>query len=49
MSDVEGTVMSSEPVVFGGRKAHAPDTIIGDALEPLERYTDEIRASLSLQ
>ncbi len=48
-SDVQGVAMKSEPVVVGGRKIHAPGTIIGKALEPLERGAGEILVLLSLQ
>jgi hypothetical protein len=48
-SDAEGFAMRSEPVDVGGRKMHAPGTIIGKALEPLERGRGEILILLSLQ
>ena len=48
-SDTEGLAMRSEPVVVGGRKMHAPGTIIGKALEPLESGRAEILVLLSLQ
>jgi hypothetical protein len=48
-SDVEGFAMKSVPVDVGGRKMHAPGTIIGKALEPLESGTGEILLLLSLQ
>jgi hypothetical protein len=48
-SDKEGVAMRSEPVVVGGRKIHAPGTIIGKALEPLAGGTGEILVLLSLQ
>ena len=48
-SDVEGVAMRSEPVSIGGRQFHAPGTIIGKALEPLEKGTGEILILLSLQ
>jgi hypothetical protein len=48
-SDVEGIAMKSEPVKVGGRKMHAPGTIIGKALEPLEKGVGEILVLLSLQ
>jgi hypothetical protein len=48
-SDVEGVAMRSEPIEVGGRKMHAPGTIIGKALEPLEKGTGEILVLLSLQ
>jgi hypothetical protein len=48
-SDVEGLAMKSEPVALGGRKIHSPGTIIGKALEPLEKGVGEILVLLSLQ
>lgn len=48
-SDVEGVAMKSEPMEIGGRKMHAPGTIVGKALEPLEKGTGEILVLLSLQ
>jgi hypothetical protein len=48
-SDVAGVAMKSEPVVLGGRRMHAPGTIIGKALEPLAGGTGEILVLLSLQ
>ncbi|MFL6254535.1 MAG: peptidase G2 autoproteolytic cleavage domain-containing protein [Pyrinomonadaceae bacterium] len=48
-SDMEGVAMKSEPISIGGRKLHAPGTIIGKALEPLEKGTGEILVLLSLQ
>jgi hypothetical protein len=48
-SDVEGVAMKSEPVLLGGRRMHAPGTIIGKALEPLAAGTGEILVLLSLQ
>lgn len=48
-SDVEGIAMKSEPLKVGGRKMHAPGTIIGKALEPLEKGVGEILVLLSLQ
>ena len=48
-SDVAGVAMKSEPVAFGGRKMHAPGTIIGKALEPLASGKGEILVLLSLQ
>jgi hypothetical protein len=48
-SDVEGVAMKSEPVSIGGRQLHAPGTIIGKALEPLEKGVGEILVLLSLQ
>jgi hypothetical protein len=48
-SDVEGVAMKSVPVEIGGRLFHAPGTIIGKALEPLDKGTGEILVLLSLQ
>lgn len=48
-SDVEGVAMKSEPIMMQGRKIHAPGTIIGKALEPLEKGKGEILVLLSLQ
>jgi hypothetical protein len=48
-SDLPGVAMKSEPVAVGGRKMHSPGTIIGKALEPLEKGTGEILVLLSLQ
>jgi hypothetical protein len=48
-SDVEGMAMKSVPVDLGGTQIHRPGTIIGKALEPLEKGTGEILVLLSLQ
>ncbi|MDT5295191.1 MAG: hypothetical protein QOJ76_2071 [Acidobacteriota bacterium] len=48
-SDVAGVAMKSEPVAVGGRRMHAPGTIIGKALESLAGGTGEILVLLSLQ
>jgi hypothetical protein len=48
-SDAEGVGMKSEPIAIGGRQIHAPGTIIGKALEPLDKGTGEILVLLSLQ
>jgi hypothetical protein len=48
-SDKEGVAMKSEPVELGGVKLHRPGTLIGKALEPLEKGTGEILVLLSLQ
>lgn len=48
-SDEEGIAMKSEPVDLGGVKIHRPGTLIGKALESLERGTSEILVLLSLQ
>ena len=47
--DVPGVAMKSEPLTVGGRKLHAPGTIIGKALEPLEKGVGEILVLLSMQ
>ena len=48
-SGVEGVAMKSIPVDLGGVQIHRPGTIIGKALEPLEKGTGEILVLLSLQ
>jgi hypothetical protein len=48
-SAVEGVAMKSVPVDLGGVAIHRPGTIIGKALEPLEKGTGEILVLLSLQ
>jgi hypothetical protein len=48
-SDVPGFAMRSEAVEFAGRKMHMPGTLIGKALEPLEKGKGEILVLLSLQ
>ena len=48
-SGVEGVAMKSIPVDLGGTQIHRPGTIIGKALEPLEKGTGEILVLLSLQ
>ncbi|MGA9767575.1 MAG: hypothetical protein WBV94_00935 [Blastocatellia bacterium] len=48
-SDREGIAMRSEPIDIGGAKLHRPGTIIGKALEPLDKGTGEILVLLSLQ
>ena len=48
-SDEAGVAMRSEAVSIGGRKMHAPGTIIGKALEPLGKGVGEILVLLSLQ
>jgi hypothetical protein len=48
-SGVEGVAMKSVPVELGGVRIHRPGTIIGKALEPLEKGTGEILVLLSLQ
>lgn len=44
-----GMAMKSEPMEIGGRRFHQPGTIVGKALEPLEKGTGEILVLLSLQ
>jgi hypothetical protein len=48
-SDMEGVAMKSTEVDLGGVKIHRPGTIIGKALEPLDKGTGEILVLLSLQ
>jgi hypothetical protein len=48
-SDTTGYAMKSEPFVVNGRSIHSPGTIIGKALQPLEKGTGEIMVLLSLQ
>lgn len=48
-SGVEGVAMKSVPLDFGGTPLHRPGTIIGKALEPLEKGVAEILVLLSLQ
>jgi hypothetical protein len=48
-SDVSGMAMKSEPIVIGGPQIHAPETLIGKALEPLEKGKGSILVLLSLQ
>jgi hypothetical protein len=48
-SDIAGVAMKSEPLIVGGRRLHAPGTLIGKALEPLAKGTGEILVLLSLQ
>jgi hypothetical protein len=48
-SDVAGMAMRSEPVSVGGFAMHRPGTLIGKALESLEKGTGEILVLLSLQ
>ncbi|MDQ3742960.1 MAG: rod shape-determining protein MreC [Acidobacteriota bacterium] len=48
-SGVEGVAMKSIPVDLGGAQIHRPGTIIGKALEPLDKGTGEILVLLSLQ
>jgi hypothetical protein len=48
-SDKEGIAMRSQPLDLGGTPIHRPGTLIGKALEPLEKGTGEILVLLSLQ
>lgn len=48
-SDKQGAAMKSQPLMFQGRVFHSPGTLIGKALEPLEKGTGEILVLLSLQ
>lgn len=47
--EAEGVAMKSIPVDLGGVQIHRPGTIIGKALEPLDKGTGEILVLLSLQ
>lgn len=44
-----GTAMKSVPLLLSGRKFHQPGTVIGKALEPLDKGSGEILVLLSLQ
>jgi len=48
-SDIPGVVMRSEPMTVNGRTFHQPGTLVGKALEPLEKGSGEILVLLSLQ
>ena len=48
-SDVPGVAMKSDPVNLGGVQIHRPGTLIGKALEPLEKGSGTILVLLSLQ
>ena len=48
-SDVVGVAMRSQPLELGGVPIHRPGTLIGKALEPLDKGTGEILVLLSLQ
>ena len=48
-SDTTGYAMKSEPIMINGRSIHSPGTLIGKALESLEKGTGEIMVLLSLQ
>lgn len=47
--ETQGVAMKSVPVELGGAQFHRPGTIIGKALETLEKGTGEILVLLSLQ
>jgi hypothetical protein len=48
-SDLAGVAMKSQPIDVGGAQIHRPGTLIGKALEPLEKGVGEILVLLSLQ
>src|SRR5260370_33585486 len=48
-SDIPGGAMKSEPITIGNRKMHMLGTLIGKALEPLEKGSGKILALLSPQ
>jgi len=48
-SDKTGVAMKSVPMKIGGARIHRPGTLIGKALEPLDKGTGEILVLLSLQ
>jgi hypothetical protein len=48
-SNLPGMAMKSEPITIGNRKMHMPGTLIGKALEPLEKGSAKILVLLSLQ
>lgn len=48
-SGTAGVAMRSEPMSVNGRTFHQPGTLIGKALEPLEKGAGEILVLLSLQ
>ena len=48
-SDKAGFAMKSQPVDIGGVRIHRPGTLIGKALERLDKETGEILVLLSLQ
>jgi hypothetical protein len=47
--ETPGVAMKSEPITVGGRQMHSPGTLIGKALEPLQKGRGEILVLLSLQ
>lgn len=48
-SDIPGVAMKSEPVNLGGVQIHRPGTIVGKALQSLEKGSGKILVLLSLQ
>jgi hypothetical protein len=48
-SDKPGLAMKSQPLDLGGVKIHRPGTLIGKALEPLDKGQGEILVLLTLQ
>ena len=48
-SNKEGIAMRSQPLDLGGTPIHRPGTLIGKALEPLDKGVGEILVLLSLQ
>jgi len=44
----EGLAMRSQPLDLGGSPIHRPGTLIGKALEPLDKGVGEILVLLSL-
>jgi len=48
-SDLVGVAMKSQPINVGGVQIHRPGTLIGKALEPLDKGIGEILVLLSLQ
>ena len=48
-SDTPGVAMKSQPISVSGVQLHRPGTLIGKALEPLQKGTGEILVLLSLQ
>ena len=48
-SETPGVAMRSQPLELGGVPIHRPGTLIGKALEPLDKGTGEILVLLSLQ
>lgn len=48
-SDLAGVAMKSQPIDVGGVQIHRPGTLIGKALEPLDKGVGEILVLLSLQ